>query len=170
MKYVGAIDQGTSSTRFMVFDSSGTVVGSCQREHEQVRWKDLHWRVKSVDGSSFLTHALTHPPLLRLRYIGIGSYAFLSFSPILQHYPQPGWVEHDAMEIWDKTQEVIAGGLKDAKIKADQLAGVGITNQRETTVVWNKKTGKPYHNAVVWNDVRTAETAKALEGKAGPDR
>jgi len=107
-KFIGALDQGTSSTRFMIFDHSGKVVGQHQLEHRQI-------------------------------------------------LPQAGWVEHDATEIWARTQEVISGALKQAGILGSQLAGIGITNQRETTVVWDVKTGSPISNAIVWQDTRTAE-------------
>ena len=113
-RYVGAIDQGTTSTRFMVFDHDGMEVGRHQLEHEQI-------------------------------------------------LPKAGWVEHDATEIWERTQEVIVGGLKKAKVKAGDLAAVGITNQRETTVVWDKRTGEPYANAIVWQDTRTDKIASALD-------
>ncbi len=106
--YVGAIDQGTTSTRFMVFDHAGSVVSSCQTEHEQI-------------------------------------------------LPQPGWVEHNAVEIWRNTCSVVEGALEKAGLQADDLDSVGITNQRETTVVWNPKTGQPLFNAIVWQDTRTAE-------------
>ena len=99
-KYVGALDQGTTSTRFMVFDHSGAVVAIDQREHEQI-------------------------------------------------YPKPGWVEHDPLEIWARCQEVIRGALTKAGIGAADLVAVGITNQRETTVVWDRRTGQPIHNAIV---------------------
>jgi glycerol kinase len=107
-KYIGAIDQGTTSTRFIVFDAAGKVVACAQKEHRQV-------------------------------------------------YPQPGWVEHDAEEIWARTQEVMADALAQSRLKAGHLAAVGITNQRETTVLWDKKTRKPLHNAIVWQDTRVAE-------------
>src|SRR5690349_1535379 len=102
-EYIGAIDQGTTSTRFIIFDRKGSMVACAQEEHEQI-------------------------------------------------YPQPGWVEHDAEEIWRRTQGVIAEAMKQARLQARDLAAVGITNQRETTVVWNKKSGKPVHNAIVWQD------------------
>ena len=105
-KYVGALDQGTTSTRFMIFDHAGAVVAIDQKEHEQI-------------------------------------------------YPKPGWVEHDAIEIWTRCQEVIAGALAKAGITAADLAAVGITNQRETTLVWDRKTGQPVYNAIVWQDTRT---------------
>jgi glycerol kinase len=103
--YVGALDQGTTSTRFMIFDHSGQVVGVDQKEHEQI-------------------------------------------------YPKPGWVEHDPKEIWSRAQEVIDGALKKAKLSASDLAAVGITNQRETAVVWDRNTGEPVYNALVWQDTR----------------
>jgi glycerol kinase len=87
-----------------------------------------------------------------------------------QIYPKPGWVEHDPMEIWARTQDVVKGALKAAGATANDIAAVGITNQRETTVVWDKNTGKPYYNAIVWQDTRTADIIKALEGGKGQDR
>ncbi len=119
--YSAAIDQGTTSTRFMVFDHNGEVKAVEQKEHEQI-------------------------------------------------YPQPGWVEHDPMEIWTRTQEVIQGALKKARIKASDIAAVGITNQRETAVVWDKNTGKPVYNAVVWQDTRTDKIINELAQKGGQDR
>ncbi|GAA2078652.1 glycerol kinase GlpK [Aeromicrobium tamlense] len=113
-EFVGAIDQGTTSTRFMVFDHRGEEQGRHQVEHEQV-------------------------------------------------LPQAGWVEHDATEIWENTREVIERGLEAAGITAADLAAVGITNQRETTVVWDRRTGEPYANAIVWQDTRTADLAKRLD-------
>jgi glycerol kinase len=103
--YVGALDQGTTSTRFMIFDHAGAVKGIDQKEHEQI-------------------------------------------------FPKPGWVEHNPEEIWARSQEVIDGALKNAGIGASDLAAVGITNQRETTVVWDRATGKPVYNALVWQDTR----------------
>lgn len=120
-KYVGAIDQGTTSTRFMIFDHSGKVVGVLQKEHEQI-------------------------------------------------YPKPGWVEHNPLEIWERTQEVVAGALKKNNISAADIAAVGVTNQRETTVVWEKATGKPVYNAIVWQDTRTDQICNELAGKGGQDR
>ena len=120
-KYVGALDQGTTSTRFMIFDHAGAVVAVDQKEHEQI-------------------------------------------------FPKPGWVEHDAMEIWTRSQEVIRGALAKAGIKAADLAAVGITNQRETAVVWDRKTGKPVYNAIVWQDTRTADICAALAADGGSDR
>ncbi len=120
-RYVAAIDQGTTSTRCMVFDARGQVVAVEQKEHRQI-------------------------------------------------YPRPGWVEHDAVEIWERTQEVVRGALHKSDLSTRDLAAVGITNQRETTVVWNKTTGRPYANAVVWQDTRTAELCAQLGGEAGQDR
>jgi len=119
--YVGAIDQGTTSTRFMIFDHGGNVVGVDQKEHEQI-------------------------------------------------FPKPGWVEHDPEEIWSRTVEVIDGGLKKAGITSADLAAVGITNQRETTLVWNRKTGKPVYNALVWQDTRTQGIVDELSAEGGQDR
>ena len=87
-----------------------------------------------------------------------------------QHFPQPGWVEHDATEIWSKVQAVVAGAIAKAGLRADQLSALGITNQRETTVLWDRATGKPVHNAIVWQDTRTAALCKQLGGSDGPDR
>ena len=119
--YVGSIDQGTTSTRFMIFDRSGQVVGSAQAEHEQI-------------------------------------------------FPQPGWVEHDPAEIRDGTVSVIASALRSAGIAASDLAAVGITNQRETAVVWDRATGEPVTNAIVWQDTRTDQLVRRLAGSEGPDR
>jgi glycerol kinase len=120
-KYVGAIDQGTTSTRFMIFDHAGKVVGIDQKEHEQI-------------------------------------------------YPKPGWVEHDPMEIWGSTEAVIAGALAKTGVALKDLAAVGITNQRETTVVWEKATGKPVYNAIVWQDTRTDMICNELAKDGGQDR
>ena len=108
MTFIGALDQGTSSTRFMIFDADARVIASHQREHKQI-------------------------------------------------LPNPGWVEHDGAEIWMRTQEVIEGALSKAGITATELTAIGITNQRETTIAWDVTTGKPLHNALVWQDTRTAE-------------
>ncbi|MDF2742615.1 MAG: glpK2, partial [Actinomycetia bacterium] len=105
-EYVLSIDQGTTSTRAMLFQHNGTSAGVAQEEHEQI-------------------------------------------------YPQAGWVEHDPKEIWEKTQQVTSQVLRDNNLTADNLAAVGITNQRETTVVWDKNTGEPVYNAIVWQDTRT---------------
>ena len=120
-QYIGAIDQGTTSTRFMIFDHNGGVVGNHQLEHRQI-------------------------------------------------YPQAGWVEHDALEIWARTQEVMAGAMKKAGLKPGDLAAIGITNQRETTLVWNPKTGEPWHNAIVWQDTRTDRICNELAQEGGQDR
>ena len=119
--YIGALDQGTTSTRFMIFDPSGQVVASHQLEHRQI-------------------------------------------------YPQPGWVEHDPLEIWARTQEVMAGALEKAGLTPKNLAAIGITNQRETTVVWDPRTGQPYHNAIVWQDTRTDGICRGLAQEGGQDR
>jgi glycerol kinase len=120
-KYVGAVDQGTTSTRFMIFDQHGAVIGIDQKEHEQI-------------------------------------------------FPKPGWVEHNPIEIWIRTQEVIDGALKKANLTAADLAAVGITNQRETAVVWEKATGKPVYNAIVWQDTRTDTICNELAKEGGQDR
>jgi glycerol kinase len=120
-KYVAAIDQGTTSTRCMVFDHSGKVISVDQKEHEQI-------------------------------------------------FPQPGWVEHSPTEIWDRTQEVVKGALEKGSLSTSDLAAVGVTNQRETAVVWNRKTGTPVHNAIVWQDTRTGGLVRELAGDEGVDR
>src|SRR5512136_587628 len=120
-KYVGAVDQGTTSTRFMIFDHGGNVVGVDQKEHEQI-------------------------------------------------YPKPGWVEHNPMEIWERCKEVMAGALAKANIDPKDIAAVGVTNQRETTVVWEKATGKPVYNAIVWQDTRTDQICNELAKDGGQDR
>src|SRR6476646_11761802 len=119
--YVGAIDQGTTSTRFMIFDHAGKVVAVDQKEHEQI-------------------------------------------------FPKPGWVEHDPLEIMERTHEVIAGALKKAGISGNDLAAVGVTNQRETTIVWERSSGKPIHNALVWQDTRTDQICNELSADGGQDR
>ena len=119
--YVAAIDQGTTSTRCMLFNHAGEPVGSHQLEHEQI-------------------------------------------------YPKPGWVEHNPIEIWERTQAVIRGALQTANVTANDIAAVGITNQRETAVVWDKNTGKPYYNAIVWQDTRTDKICQELEGGVGQNR
>jgi glycerol kinase len=120
-KYVAAIDQGTTSTRCMLFDRSGQVAGAAQKEHTQ-------------------------------------------------YYPQPGWVEHDPLEIWERTLEVVRLALQNSQVSAADLAGVGITNQRETTLVWNPRTGQPLYNAIVWQDTRTKEICDRLAQDGGQDR
>src|SRR3954471_3458700 len=112
--FVGAIDQGTTSTRFMIFDHGGNEVGRHQLEHEQI-------------------------------------------------LPQSGWVEHNPIEIWERTVAVVRTAMGNHKLSASDLAALGITNQRETTVVWNKRTGRPYYNAIVWQDTRTDRIATALD-------
>ena len=119
--YIGAIDQGTTSTRFIVFSRSGQIVATAQKEHEQI-------------------------------------------------YPQPGWVEHRPPEIWTGTQEVIAEAMQSKGLKASDLAAVGITNQRETTVVWNRKTGQAVYNAIVWQDTRVSNDVDELAKAGGQDR
>ncbi|MCL1587828.1 MAG: glycerol kinase GlpK [Actinomycetia bacterium] len=119
-KYVGAIDQGTTSTRFVVVDEDGSFVAVSQMEHNQI-------------------------------------------------LPQPGWVEHDANQIWANTQAVITDALDKAGLGAGDLSGIGITNQRETTVLWNRRSGQPVANAIVWQDTRTADLAKRLSDERGVD-
>ncbi len=128
-KYIAALDQGTTSTRFMIFDHAGEVVAVDQKEHKQI-------------------------------------------------YPKPGWVEHDPLEIWVRVHEVMAGALEKGDIDASDIAAIGITNQRETTVVWDKQTGEPLGNAIVWQDTRTDEicselakdTSTSLSTGGGQDR
>ncbi len=113
--YVGALDQGTTSTRFIIFDHSGQIVALEQKEHEQI-------------------------------------------------FPQPGWVEHNPAEIWQNTRDVIRSALEKSGLAGSDLAAIGIANQRETTVIWDKNTGKPFTNAVVWQCTRTDEICKELMG------
>jgi glycerol kinase len=120
-RYIGAIDQGTTSSRFILFDRDGKIVYVDQREHEQIT-------------------------------------------------PKAGWVEHDASEIWTRTREVIAGALAASPAEAGDLAAVGITNQRETTLIWDRETGEPIHNAIVWQDTRTGPLVRELAGDDGVDR
>jgi glycerol kinase len=112
--FVASIDQGTTSTRCMIFDHNGLEVGRHQLEHEQI-------------------------------------------------LPRPGWVEHNPTEIWGRTQTVVTSALNNTNLKAADIAALGITNQRETTIVWNRKTGQPYYNAIVWQDTRTDQIAAALD-------
>ncbi|MDT5095336.1 MAG: glycerol kinase [Mycobacterium sp.] len=112
--FVASIDQGTTSTRAMIFDQSGSEVGRHQLEHEQI-------------------------------------------------LPKAGWVEHDPVEIWERTRSVLSSALNKTNLGDGDLAALGVTNQRETTVVWNRKTGRPYHNAIVWQDTRTDKIASALD-------
>ena len=117
-QHVLAIDQGTTSTRAMIFDHSGRVVTSDQREHEQI-------------------------------------------------FPKAGWVEHNAEEIWENTRAVAAGALAKADLTPSDIAAVGITNQRETSLVWDRNTGKPVYNAIVWQDTRTDRIVKELGDLGG---
>ncbi|MDN5571128.1 MAG: glycerol kinase GlpK, partial [Propionibacteriaceae bacterium] len=114
-KYVLAIDQGTTSSRAIVFDHAGTIVATGQKEHEQI-------------------------------------------------FPRAGWVEHNPKEIWDNIREVVAEALAKASINASDLVAVGVTNQRETAMVWDKSTGEPVYNAIVWQDTRTDKICKELGG------
>jgi glycerol kinase len=120
-KFVAAIDQGTTSTRCIVFDVSGNIVAVDQKEHRQI-------------------------------------------------YPQPGWVEHDPLEIWERTLDVIQNALRKSAISIEDIAAIGITNQRETTVIWDRYTGKPYYNAIVWQDTRTDSICNHLAATGGQDR
>ncbi len=118
-KYAAAIDQGTTSTRCMIFDHGGQVVSVAQKEHEQI-------------------------------------------------YPKPGWVEHDAAEVWARTNEVIGEAMDSAGATADDIAGVGITNQRETALVWDRTTGEPIMNALVWQDTRTDQPCGRVLARRRP--
>ena len=120
-RYVAAIDQGTTSSRCIVFSASGDIAAVEQKEHRQI-------------------------------------------------FPRPGWVEHDAEEIWANVTEVVAGALAKLSIAASDLAAVGITNQRETTLLWDRASGKPIHNAIVWQDTRTDRLVRELGGAVGQDR
>ncbi len=120
-KYVAAIDQGTTSTRFIVFDRLGQIICSNQQEHQQI-------------------------------------------------YPQPGWVEHNPEEIWQRTQSVIKNALEIGNIDPKDIAALGITNQRETAIVWDRNTGKPYGNAIVWQDTRTHKICEKLGEVEGKER
>ena len=113
MKFIGALDQGTSSTRFIIFNHDGQIVAMDQMEHKQILLAD-------------------------------------------------GWVEHDALEIWDNSNKVIEGALKKAGIIGSDLTAIGITNQRETVLAWNKETGLPLANAIVWQDIRTKNELEKL--------
>src|SRR5437868_10164081 len=104
--YIGAVDQGTTSSRFIIFNRAGEVVSIAQQEHEQI-------------------------------------------------YPRPGWVEHNPEEIWQRTQAVIRAALESSNLRTDQIVSIGITNQRETALVWDRQSGKPIYNAIVWQDTRT---------------
>ena len=120
-KFVAAIDQGTTSTRCILFDHAGNIAAVDQKEHEQI-------------------------------------------------YPKPGWVEHDALEIWERTQRVVRGALEKSGADVADIAAIGITNQRETTVVWERETGRPVYNAIVWQDTRTDAICNELAREGGQDR
>ena len=120
-EYVGALDQGTTSNRFIIFDHAGQIVGLDQKEHEQI-------------------------------------------------FPQPGWVEHNPLEIWQNAQDVIRGALANAGLTGTDLVAIGITNQRETTVIWDKNTGKPFSNAIVWQCMRTEKICNELMRDKGQNR
>ena len=120
-RYVGAIDQGTTSTRFIVFDRGGKIISSAQKEHRQI-------------------------------------------------FPKPGWVEHDALEIWQNTQEVAGAALARVGLLPADLAAVGITNQRETTVLWDRVSGKPLHHALVWQDTRVDQLVAEYVKQGGANR
>jgi glycerol kinase len=120
-KYVGAIDQGTTSTRFILFDRDGRIAAVDQREHEQIN-------------------------------------------------PRAGWVEHDATEIWRRVREVIGGALAQSGAEAGDIEAIGIANQRESTVVWDRHSGEPIHNAIVWQDTRTDRLVRELAGEQGVER
>ena len=120
-KYIAAIDQGTTSSRCILFDEDGSIVHIDQREHEQIT-------------------------------------------------PKAGWVEHDASEIWTRVREVIGGAMASSAAEAGDVEAIGITNQRETTVVWDRETGEPVYNAIVWQDTRTAPLVRELAGDEGVDR
>lgn len=114
--YFGAIDQGTTSTRFILFSEKGEIAASAQKEHKQ-------------------------------------------------HFPKPGWVEHDPEEIWKNTSDVIKETIRKADIKPSEIKGIGITNQRETVIAWNRETGKPYYNAIVWQDLRGTDLINSIKEK-----
>jgi len=119
--YIAAIDQGTTSTRCMIFTHQGKIAGVAQKEHKQL-------------------------------------------------FPQPGWVEHDPLEIWDNTQAVVRQAIGNQGISADQILAIGITNQRETALIWDKNTGEPFGNAIVWQDTRTKELCDRLAQDGGSNR
>ncbi len=120
-KFIGAVDLGTTSNRFIIFDERGRIVGMDQKEHEQI-------------------------------------------------FPKPGWVEHDPMEIWSNTRTVIRNALQKAGVTGSDLAAIGVTNQRETAVVWDRRTGRPFHNAIVWQCTRTDDICRQLTADGGQDR
>ena len=120
-KYVLAIDQGTTSSRAIIFDHKGTIVATGQKEHEQI-------------------------------------------------FPRAGWVEHNPIEVWDNVRAVVGEALANGSMNKHEIHAVGITNQRETTVVWDKNTGEPVYNAIVWQDTRTGKIVEELGGEIGQDR
>jgi glycerol kinase len=120
-KFIAAIDQGTTSTRCILFNHEGEIIASDQKEHEQI-------------------------------------------------FPRPGWVEHDPLEIWQRTQEVLQNAMRKSAIEPGEVAAIGITNQRETTLIWDRKTGQPYCNAIVWQDTRTDTICAELARDGGQDR
>ncbi len=120
-KYVAAIDQGTTSTRCILFDHAGKIISMDQKEHKQI-------------------------------------------------FPKPGWVEHDALEIWENTQQVVRGAMEKSDLEVVDVAAVGVTNQRESTVVWDRQTGRPVYNAIVWQDTRTDTICNDLAKSGGQDR
>src|SRR5450755_3763794 len=119
--YIGAIDQGTTSSRFVLFDRDGRIAAIARREHAQIN-------------------------------------------------PRAGWVEHDAREIWLNTRVVIEDALASCDADAHDIAAIGITNQRETAVIWDRESGEPIHNAIVWQDTRTGELVRELAGEVGVNR
>jgi glycerol kinase len=120
-EYIAAIDQGTTSTRCILFNNLGEIKASAQKEHKQI-------------------------------------------------YPRPGWVEHNPLEIWERTQEVVGEAIATSGGDSSSIAAVGITNQRETTVLWDRSTGEPYTNAIVWQDTRTKPICDRLAAEGGIDR
>jgi glycerol kinase len=120
-EYIGALDQGTTSTRFIVFDRSGRILSAAQREHQRI-------------------------------------------------YPRPGGVEHDPDEVWLRTQQVIAEAMQAKNPRQSDLVAIGITNQRETTVVWDRNTGVPFYNAILWQDTRVEDAVAELARDGGQDR
>ncbi len=119
-RYILALDQGTTSSRAIIFDRRGKVISNCQKEFTQI-------------------------------------------------FPKPGWVEHNPLEIWQTQKEMAAAAMKKASIKPEEIASIGITNQRETAILWERETGKPVYNAIVWQCRRTADICKRLEEKGhGP--
>jgi glycerol kinase len=120
-KYIGALDLGTTSNRFIIFDQQGRSAGMDQKEHEQI-------------------------------------------------FPKPGWVEHDPMEIWNNSVTVMRNALKKSGVAGTDISAIGITNQRETAIVWDRKTGQPLYNAIVWQCTRTDQICKALMAEGGQDR